>query len=73
VPERCYGCVHLRYSGPSVLETSRAMGGTAIPMHRGPDRDQYSPGRYECAKFGRKICEGDKTPRELEAGCKESR
>ncbi len=70
--EACYGCVHLRYKGPdSVRSVKDMMGGTAIPLR---EQDAHNgPGRYECAKLGRRIGQADEAPRELEPGCKETR
>ncbi len=68
----CYGCVHLRYKGSSSVRSVKDMtGGTAIPLR---EHDAHNgPGRYECAKLGRVVCQADERPKELEPGCKETR
>lgn len=78
----CYGCVHLRYKGPSRGRSagrrrSQVAGEAPIPVY--PD-EQVSPGRYQCAKLGGgerllDICSADAKPEPLVAGgeCKEAR
>ncbi len=70
----CYGCVHLRYVGPSSVRSVKdMMGGTSIPLR---EHDAHNgPGRYDCARLGslRKITRADERPQELETGCKEAR
>lgn len=66
----CYGCIHLRYRGPSELR-DRANEPTAIPLNEGDAR--HEPGHYSCGRYGTRIVEAGETPRELETGCKERR
>ena len=74
----CYGCVHLKYRGPTHSADKPGGNRTKVagesPIRVYPD-EQVSPGRYECGKFSEVIVAGDKTPEPLVAGgqCKETR
>lgn len=71
--EACYGCVHLKYRGPSHhLRRTKVSGENPIPVY--PD-EQVSPGRYDCARLGERITSADAKPEPLVAGgeCKEAR